>query len=155
MELTVNQLCFSVSMFSKMVLIVTVCAFGSTKRLNLVLKPISNQYLHLLKKTIGNTCYLIVLFELTHSPPLSLFFSPSLSFSLYRRHFAIPEKYGSINRYSAINFYLTVLIYPIIALGCFAMSNVVWRWAFIFFNVFPLAFVCPYRQKKCLCSFAR
>lgn len=27
-------------------------------------------------------------------------------------------------------FYLSVLIYPIIAVGCFAMPNVLWRWAF-------------------------
>lgn len=60
---------------------------------------------------------------------------------------ALPVKYSSINRHSAINFYVSVLIYPIIALGCFAMSNVLWRWAFHILYRFCLSF-CPHRQKN-------
>lgn len=47
-------------------------------------------------------------------------------------------------------FYLSVLIYPIIAVGCFAMSNVLWRWAFHILYCFFLT-------KCCLdfCSFVK
>lgn len=47
-------------------------------------------------------------------------------------------------------FYLSVLIYPIIAVGCFAMSNVLWRWAFHILYCFLLT-------KCCLdfCSFVK
>lgn len=67
---------------------------------------------------------------------------------------ALPVKYGSINRRSAINFYLSVLIYPIMALGCFAMSNVLWRWAFHILYCFPflslsLFFLPPSTKKLC------
>lgn len=37
---------------------------------------------------------------------------------------SLPVKHSSINTHSAINFSLSVLIYPMVALGCFAMSNV-------------------------------
>lgn len=43
---------------------------------------------------------------------------------------AVSVKYGSINRRSAINFNLSDLIYPIVAVGCLPLSNVLWRWAF-------------------------
>lgn len=43
---------------------------------------------------------------------------------------SLPVKHSSINTHSAINFSLSVLIYPKVALGCFVMSNVLWRWAF-------------------------
>lgn len=60
---------------------------------------------------------------------------------------ALSVIYSSINRHSAINFYLSVLIYPIMALGCFAMSNVLWRWAFHILYCFSV--FCPHRQKMC------
>lgn len=63
---------------------------------------------------------------------------------------ALPVKYGSINRRSAINFYLSVLIYLIMALGCFVMSNVLWRWAFHILYCFPflsLLFFAPIDKK--------
>lgn len=47
-------------------------------------------------------------------------------------------------------FYVSVLIYPIIAVGCLAMSNVLWRWAFHILYCFLLT-------KRCLdfCSFVK
>lgn len=39
-------------------------------------------------------------------------------------------------------FFLSVLIYPIIAVGCFAMSNVLWRWAFHILYCFLLTKCC-------------
>lgn len=39
-------------------------------------------------------------------------------------------------------FYVSVLIYPIIAAGCFAMSNVLWRWAFHILYCFLLTKHC-------------
>ena len=62
---------------------------------------------------------------------------------------ALPVKYSSINTHSAINFYLSVLIYPIIALGCFAMSNVLWRWNFHILYRFSLFFFAPIDKKMC------
>lgn len=61
---------------------------------------------------------------------------------------ALPVKYSSINRHSAINFYLSVLIYLIMALGCFAMSNVLWRWAFHILYCFSLFFFFAPIDKK-------
>lgn len=62
--------------------------------------------------------------------------------------YALPVKYSSINRHSAINFYLSVLIYPIMALGCFAMSNVLWRWAFHILYCFSLLLFFPLHRQK-------
>lgn len=57
-------------------------------------------------------------------------------------------KHGSINTHSAINFSLSVLIYPMVALGCFAMSNVLWRWAFHILYCSPLSgFFAPIDKK--------
>lgn len=61
---------------------------------------------------------------------------------------ALPVKYSSINRHSAINFCLSVLIYPVMALGCFAMSNVLWRWAFHILYRFSLLLFLPPSTKK-------
>lgn len=51
---------------------------------------------------------------------------------------AVLVKYDSINRRSTINLNVSVLIYPIIAVGCLALSNVLWRWAFHILYRFPL-----------------
>lgn len=63
---------------------------------------------------------------------------------------SLPVKHSSINTHSAINFSLSVLIYPMVALGCFAISNVLWRWAFHILYWPPLSgFFAPSTKKLC------
>lgn len=66
---------------------------------------------------------------------------------------AVSVKYGSINRRSAINFNTSDLIYPIIAVGCLPLSNVLWRWAFHILYCFffpPPALSSSIKTRRCL-----